>query len=304
VRDFSPSIVRNNSITYSFLAGNVFFVCLGMDPSASYLESQLQKSEASNADFRIIFHHYPIYSGGDHGASGDSSVEAICDRYNVTMSFAGHDHHYERSEVIYGRSAVYSGRDVPAHVAGTTYVVTGGAGAPLRSVDSKWWTDYATKKYHYCVLTAYSDRLEMTVKDDRGAVLENFVRRIGTPPTSTYALTVNKGTGSGDYDPGDPVTITASPPQAGWRFNTWKVDAGSPSIANANAMSTTLTMPSHAVIVSATYVPNVACGKMLFHEGQAGTATIAVNMFLYLLVALWVLVCGGIRRAWERIDNS
>lgn len=177
VKDFSPPIVRNNNIRYSFLAGNVFFVCVGMDPSASYLESQLQKSESRNADFRVIFHHYPIYSGGDHGKSGKSDVEAICDKYDVTISFAGHDHHYERTKTIYGRQAVYSGSDVPANVKGTTYVVTGGGGAPLRGISSKWWKAYATSKYHYCVLTAYDDRLEMTVKNDNGAVIERFVRR-------------------------------------------------------------------------------------------------------------------------------
>ena len=149
VLNFSPSIVRNNSINYSFLAGNVFFVCLGMDPSASYLESQLQKAEAQNADFRVIYHHYPVYSGGSHGASGNYDLERICDEYNVTISFAGHDHHYERSKVIYDGSAVYSGTNVPANIKGTTYVVTGGAGAPLYSVSSEWWTDYIASTHHY-----------------------------------------------------------------------------------------------------------------------------------------------------------
>jgi len=101
--------------------------------------------------------------------------QKICDKYDVTLDIAGHDHHYERSKVIYDKSVVYSGSDVPADVKGTTYIVTGGAGAPLRSVNSKWWTKRAVKKNHYCMLTAYDDRLEMKVKDIKGIVIDEYV---------------------------------------------------------------------------------------------------------------------------------
>ncbi len=228
VLNFSPKIVKNNSTKYAFMAGNVFFVCLGMDPSASYLKSQLQTTEAQNADFRVIYHHYPIYSAGSHGANGDSAIEAICDQYNVTMSFAGHDHHYERSKVIYDQSSVHSGNDVPATVKGTTYVVTGGAGAPLYSADSGWWTDYAESKNHFCVLTAYSDRLEMTVKDINGSVIETFVRRKKEPLPQVSLTTDVVGQGtisppSGNYDKGSTLSMTASP-EPGWTFGNWSGD--------------------------------------------------------------------------------
>ncbi len=176
VVNFSPSIVKNNSTSYSFSTGNVFFVCLGEFPSASYLTSQLNTTEAKSAAFRIIFHHVPIYSSGEHGASGNSGIEAVCDKYNVTMSFAGHDHIYERTAVMYGGKAVYSGMNVPADVKGTTYVVTGGGGAPLYSFTKNSWTDYIVSKQHYCILTSSNDKLEMTVKDINGSVIEKFVR--------------------------------------------------------------------------------------------------------------------------------
>jgi hypothetical protein len=93
------------------------------------------------------------------------------------MSFSGHDHHYERTEVIYNRQTQHSGTDVPSDIQGTTYVVTGGAGAPLYSAGSDWWTDISTSRNHYCVLTAYSDRIEMVVKNSNGSVIESFIRR-------------------------------------------------------------------------------------------------------------------------------
>ncbi|MCP4745951.1 MAG: PKD domain-containing protein [Desulfobacteraceae bacterium] len=228
VLDFSPDIVRENSITYSFLAANIFFVCLGMDPSASYLESQLQTLEAQNADFRIIYHHYPIYSAGSHGASGDSAIETICDKYEVTVSFAGHDHDYERSKVIYGQSVVYSGNDVPAGVKGTTYIVTGGGGAPLYPVGSKWWTDYSESIKHYCFLEAYSDRLEMKVVDINGSVIETFIRRktSSSVQVSLTASVVGQGSispSTGSYDQDSTLSMTATP-AAGWVFDCWTGD--------------------------------------------------------------------------------
>lgn len=60
---------------------------------------------------------------------------------------------------------------------GTTYIVTGGGGAPLYSADSEWWTDKLAVTNHYCVLTAYSDRIEMTLKNKSGSVLETFIKK-------------------------------------------------------------------------------------------------------------------------------
>jgi hypothetical protein len=66
---------------------------------------------------------------------------------------------------------------------------------------------------------------------------------------------VNSGSGSGSYASGKVVTITANAAPSGQVFNTWVINAGSPAIANVNAASTTLTMPSSAVTVTATYKP-------------------------------------------------
>ena len=68
-----------------------------------------------------------------------------------------------------------------------------------------------------------------------------------------YALNVNNGSGSGSYAAGAKVTISANAPSSGQTFDKWVVNSGSPSIANAAASSTTLTMPAGAVTVSAMY---------------------------------------------------
>ena len=72
-------------------------------------------------------------------------------------------------------------------------------------------------------------------------------------PPSTYALTVSGGSGDGNYQAGANVTITADTAPSGQVFDKWVVNSGSPTIANVNASSTTLTMPAGNVSVTATY---------------------------------------------------
>jgi hypothetical protein len=78
----------------------------------------------------------------------------------------------------------------------------------------------------------------------------------GVTPPSTYSLTVNSGSGGGNFPAGKVVTITANAAPAGQVFSKWVLNSGSPTIANLNASTTTLTMPAGAVSVTATYVSN------------------------------------------------
>jgi len=67
-----------------------------------------------------------------------------------------------------------------------------------------------------------------------------------------YALTVNSGSGDGSYAAGTVVDISADAPASGTQFDQWTGDTS--GIANADASSTTLTMPAAATEVTATYV--------------------------------------------------
>jgi hypothetical protein len=67
----------------------------------------------------------------------------------------------------------------------------------------------------------------------------------------TYILIVSGGTGSGAYEAGTIVSISANTPPAGKTFDKWTgVTTG---IANVNAVSTTITIPSANVTVTAAY---------------------------------------------------
>ena len=85
-----------------------------------------------------------------------------------------------------------------------------------------------------------------------------------------YALLVNNGSGSGQYTAGSVVTITANPPDAGQRFSGWTGAA----VRDANATTTTLTMPAANASVTATYAtitrPTLTIAKL---TGRVSFAT-------------------------------
>jgi|GEM_PF-4570957 len=72
------------------------------------------------------------------------------------------------------------------------------------------------------------------------------------PPITKYVLTVNSGTGGGNFAQGATVTITANAAPSGKVFDKWTTSDGV-TFANANNASTTFTMPAKNVTVTATY---------------------------------------------------
>ncbi len=71
------------------------------------------------------------------------------------------------------------------------------------------------------------------------------------PDPSYHALTVNNGTGGGEYAAGSVVNITAAAPPEGQVFLAWTGDVA--GVADVNSASTTLTMPAGPAAVEATY---------------------------------------------------
>ena len=79
---------------------------------------------------------------------------------------------------------------------------------------------------------------------------------------SSYALTVNSGTGSGSYAAGSIVELVAASAPSGQEFDRWTGDVG--NVANVNAATTTLTMPAADATVTATYRAASAGGTFSF----------------------------------------
>lgn len=70
---------------------------------------------------------------------------------------------------------------------------------------------------------------------------------------ATYKLTVENGSGSGKYQKGETVSLTANYPASGKVFAGWKVTSEKGAVAAADRYYTSITMPAAKVTVTATY---------------------------------------------------
>ncbi len=107
----------------------------------------------------VVALHRPPYSAGQHGS--DPRVRAdwvpLFDEYDVPLVLAGHDHDYQRSDVLDG----------------VVYVVSG-AGAKLRPTGQAGFTAVSSSTLHYVDLLVYADRLVGRAIDQSGALVDVF----------------------------------------------------------------------------------------------------------------------------------
>lgn len=76
----------------------------------------------------------------------------------------------------------------------------------------------------------------------------------GAGAVHRYEVKVTGGTGSGAYDPGDPVAISVDAPTDGVRvFDHWSVVGGTAELDDAQAAETTFTMPDGFARIEAVY---------------------------------------------------
>jgi len=115
------------------------------------------------------------------------------------------------------------------------------------------WND-STKRLDIAIgLTAgtYPVTVKATNSISPDATLD-FTLTVNAVTPTTYAVTVNSGTGGGSYTAGATVTITAGNAPFGKVFDKWTT-TDEVSFANASSATTTFTMPAKNVTVTATY---------------------------------------------------
>ncbi|MEH1923081.1 metallophosphoesterase family protein [Nostoc sp.] len=135
---------------YTFRRGTVQFFALDTNGNAdwknqlSWLEKELS---ISNAPWKVVFGHHPIYSSGQYGSNPDfiKTFTPLFQKYGVQLYINGHEHNYERTRAING----------------TTYLVCG-AGAGNRPVGRSEWTGYSTSDLSFASYEVYKDRIEIS----------------------------------------------------------------------------------------------------------------------------------------------
>ena len=112
-------------------------------------------------------------------------------------------------------------------------------------------------------------------------VWKNFIIEEYDDETSilTYLLTVNNGSGGGNYAEGTPVNITANTPPGGKQFKNWTSSNGG-TFGNANSPNTTFTMPSNSTTVTANYEDIPANTYALTVISGTGSGNYAVNTII------------------------
>jgi predicted phosphodiesterase len=153
---------------YSFTHQSAQFFVL--DTNQAYLSDNLRETpwnaqvqwlrkalRNSNAPWKVVFAHHPIYSSGMHGSDREleRALSPLMAEYGVQLYINGHDHNYERTEPING----------------TTYI-TSGNGAKLRSVGRSNWTAYASSQLGFTAFEVQTDRIVIKAFDTNNDVYD------------------------------------------------------------------------------------------------------------------------------------
>ena len=94
-----------------------------------------------------------------------------------------------------------------------------------------------------------------------------------TDSTQKYTVTVNYGSGSGDYEAGATVSITAYAPESSTKtFSRWTTTNTGIGFTDATKSTTTFTMPSSAVVITANYKTYIAEDEEDEEESASSTS--------------------------------
>ncbi len=162
-----PGFNMNGKRYYTFRRQGVQFFALDTNSNAdwqnqlSWLEKELS---SSNAPWKVVFGHHPIYSSGVYGSNQAfiKTFTPLFKKYGVQLYINGHEHSYERTSAIDG----------------TTYLICG-AGAGNRPVGRSQWTEYSTSDLSFATYEVYPDRIEVSAIATNNRVFDKGVIRRG-----------------------------------------------------------------------------------------------------------------------------
>ena len=133
-------------------AGRFLFRPAWSDAQANWLDSELSQSQAS---WKIVYGHHPIYSDGHHGDDGRlvAKLLPILIANKVDLYLCGHEHDLEFLE-----------RN------GLQFVIAGGGGKDVRKVKPRR-AEFAEGRNGFLDLSASAERLEFKLRGADGAAL-------------------------------------------------------------------------------------------------------------------------------------
>ncbi|MBD2104346.1 metallophosphoesterase [Leptolyngbya sp. FACHB-261] len=151
---------------YTFTQAPVQFFALDTNGNAAW-RTQLawldQELSRSTAPWKVVFGHHPVYSSGHYGVNRAfiRDLTPLFEKHRVQLYINGHDHSYERTQVING----------------TTYLICG-AGAGTRPVGRSGWTAHSAQRLSFAGLEVYDDRIEIEAIGTDGSVFDRGVIKL------------------------------------------------------------------------------------------------------------------------------
>lgn len=123
---------------------------------------------ASTERWRIVAVHHPPYSAGYQGSNAGvrEAFVPLFERYGVQLVLSGHDHDYQRSEVI----------------GGVTYVVSGAAAGTRRTGEDDF-TAVSFSWHHFVEVAVFDDRLVVRAVNQDMRVADEAEITPGAPPS-------------------------------------------------------------------------------------------------------------------------
>lgn len=123
---------------------------------------------ASEAPWKLVFLHVPLYSSGSHGSSAFliEHLAPLFERHGVDVVFQGHDHDYERTAPIAGGERA---------ARGPVYLVVGNGGAALyRQSAHNPWTEVFESRHGFLEVTLSAASLSARAIGEDGREFDRF----------------------------------------------------------------------------------------------------------------------------------
>jgi hypothetical protein len=151
-----------NSYFYSFNIGPASFIGLNTERDhlvqTDWLDTTLNNSFRDDyTQWTFAFMHQPIFSSRSSRPDRTDLISNWCplfEKYNTDLIFQGHNHYYERSFPM-NRHKEYndSSKLIFKNPSNPMYIITGGAGAPLRNRDMHpAYSAYYNSTFHFIVI--------------------------------------------------------------------------------------------------------------------------------------------------------
>ncbi len=169
----------------------------------NWLVNDLEAARQHGYDWTVVQFHRPPYSSDHSHGNATDVIDAwvpLFDEYGVDVVNSGHVHNYQRTYPMRGNEPVLTNETAYyENVNGTTYMVTGGGGAPLYDFLGGSWIASGYGGYHYARFDVSKNGthhiLHCTAKDIDGNVFDEFT------VTKTYSSESEDSTGgAGETD--------------------------------------------------------------------------------------------------------